>query len=174
MSTFERENYQWRETYFVLFDSPKRPTLQHVEKVLRTLSDRFQLTGGVADDDGRFESLTLLAPDDYAALDISFVAGEEVLEQAALLSKELIDSVDGPQERAKLSRLAKSDARFDLLHFEEITAASAADVEDDEFDEMLDPGAVDRAGGAGRADQGRGRGSAVGHAGLRERMKDER
>ncbi len=32
MSTFERENFQWRETYFVLFDADKRPTLARVEK----------------------------------------------------------------------------------------------------------------------------------------------
>ena len=28
MSTFERDEYKWRETYFVLFDSGKRPTLK--------------------------------------------------------------------------------------------------------------------------------------------------
>ncbi len=139
MSTFERDNYQWRETYFVLFDSCKRPSLHHVEEVLRGLSDRFQLTGGTADDDGRFESLTLLAPDDYAALDISYMAGEEVLEQGVGLYKELKETADGPQELAKLKRLPKCDARFDLLHFEEITGGAQAD---DEFDEMLDPSAL--------------------------------
>ncbi len=62
MSTFERENYQWRETYFVLFDSCQRPTLKHVEEVLHALSGRFQLTGGIADEDDRFESVTLFRP----------------------------------------------------------------------------------------------------------------
>ena len=145
MSTFERENYQWRETYFVLFDSAKRPTLRHVEKILHGLSDRFQLTGGTADEDGRFESITLLAPDDYAALDISYVAGEEVLEQTAALAKELQDSIDGPAQRAQVAKLAKCDARFDILHFEEMTAEAppvAVDDEDEEFDEMLDPSAL--------------------------------
>ena len=27
MSTFENEQYKWRETYFVLFSAAKRPTL---------------------------------------------------------------------------------------------------------------------------------------------------
>ena len=113
-----------------------------MEKVLHSLSDRFQLTGGTADEDGRFESLTLLAPDDYAALDISFVAGEEVLEQTATLATELQETCDGPQERSQLARLAKCDARFDILHFEEITAETPpAEIDDEEFDEMLDPSA---------------------------------
>ena len=54
MSTFERDNFQWRETYFVLFDTGKRPTLARVEKALRALSQRFQMTAGVADEQGTF------------------------------------------------------------------------------------------------------------------------
>ncbi len=52
--------------------------------------------------------------------------------------EELKASADGPQERAKLARLPKCDARFDLLHFEEMTPGSTGD----EFDEMLDPSAL--------------------------------
>jgi hypothetical protein len=138
MSTFERENFQWRETYFVLFDAGKRPSLVRVEKALKTLSDRFQITGGAADEEGHFESVTLLSPDDYAALDISYVAGDEVREQGEALYQELKPSVSDDHERAQLARLPKCDARFDLFHFEEITAATAGD----EPDEMLDPSAL--------------------------------
>jgi hypothetical protein len=42
-----------------------------VEKTLHSLSERFQLTNATADEDGRFESITVMSPDDYAALDIS-------------------------------------------------------------------------------------------------------
>src|ERR1700678_4116764 len=114
MSTFERENFQWRETYFVLFDIGKRPTLARVEKVLKGLNERFQITAGVADEQGQFESLTLLSPDDYAALDISYVSGDEVLEQGESLFQEMKSSVGDPHERAQLARLPKCDARFDL------------------------------------------------------------
>src|SRR6188472_2151813 len=99
MSTFERDGYQWRETYFVLFDACKRPTLKHVQKVLSQLHDRFEFVACVADEDGRFESMTVLAPDDYAALDISYVAGEEVLEQGTALYEEMLSSADDEQER---------------------------------------------------------------------------
>ena len=85
MSTFERDEYKWRETYFVFFPADKRPTMKKVERLLTNLNDRFDLTNARADEDGRFESITVIAPDDYAALDISFEAGEEVLEQGAAL-----------------------------------------------------------------------------------------
>jgi hypothetical protein len=138
MSTFERENFQWRETYFVLFDTDKRPTLARMEKALQSLNARFQVVAGTADDEGAFESLTLLAPDDYAALDISYVSGDEVREQGESLFAELKSSVADDHERAQLKRLPTCDARFDLFHFEELTAATAGD----EPDEMLDPSAL--------------------------------
>src|SRR5438105_2324450 len=98
MSTFERDEFKWRETYFVMFDACQRPSLKKVERVLKGLSDRFQLTNGTADEDGRFESVTLLSPDDYAALDISYESGEEVLEQVAALYDELKSSATDQAE----------------------------------------------------------------------------
>lgn len=138
MSTFEREEFKWRETYFVLFDSAKRPTLKKVEHVLRDLSERFQLSNMRADEDGRFESITVMSPDDYAALDVSYESGDEVREQGAALAQELKSSATEAEERAKLARLPQCDARFDLLHFEQVSPDDAVD----EADEMLDPSAL--------------------------------
>jgi len=138
MSTFERDEYKWRETYFVLFDSCKRPALKKVERVLRDLSERFVLTNARADQDGRFESITVLSPDDYAALDISYESGEEVVEQGATFYQELKGSAADKDERAKLARLPKCDARFDLLHFEQTSGGEPAD----DTDEILDPSAL--------------------------------
>jgi hypothetical protein len=138
MSTFERQEYKWRETYFVLFDSCQRPTLKRVEAVLRDLSDRFVLSNPQADEDGRFESITVMSPDDYAALDISYEVGEEVKEQGTAFHQELKAGVCDTEERAKLARLLKCDARFDLLHFEE----KSDDEPEDELDEILDPSAL--------------------------------
>ena len=135
MSTFEREEYKWRETYFVLFDSSRRPSLKKVEQMLHDLSDRFQLSNAGADKDGRFESITVMSPDDYAALDMSYESGEEVVEQVESLQEERTVSLEDKEERAKLKRLKKFDARFDLLHFEQSTGGEA----EDELDEMLDP-----------------------------------
>ncbi len=138
MSTFERDEYKWRETYFVLFDSSRRPTLAQIESTLRQLSERFGLSNASADEDGRFESLTVMSPDDYAALDISYEAGEEVREQLETLIDEFKQGPLDAEERRKLERLKDFDAKLDLLHFEE----KSDDGADDEFDEMLDPSAL--------------------------------
>jgi hypothetical protein len=109
-----------------------------MQKALQELSDRFELAGGQQDDAGDFESITLLAPDDHAAIDISFEVGEEVLEQGASLSTELTGAACDENERAQLKRLPKLDARFDVLHFEHTSENDAPE----DPDEMLDPTAL--------------------------------
>ena len=67
MSMFENDQYRWRETYFVLFESSKRPTLEKVQQALLKLNSRFALTNLSANEAGGLESLTVLSPDDFAA-----------------------------------------------------------------------------------------------------------
>jgi hypothetical protein len=138
MSTFDSDAYRWRETYFVLFEAPRRPKMQDVQQTLRRLSDRFQLTQETASDTGDFESLTLLAPDDYAALDITYLSGEDVLMQGAALVQDLEESGADVQDQAKIRRLAQCDARLDIMHFEQVVELDG----DPETDDMLDPSAL--------------------------------
>ncbi len=137
MSTFENDRYRWRETYFVLFPASRRPMLKVVEKRLAALSKRYSLENAGGDDAGRFESLTLISPDDFAALDVCYTGGAEVLEHVEELAQELSSTIDSGQ-RPMLKRLREYDGRFDVLHFEQI--GDFAD--DDESDELLDPGAL--------------------------------
>ncbi|MDZ4818180.1 MAG: hypothetical protein SGJ20_04320 [Planctomycetota bacterium] len=154
MSTFENDNYKWRETYFVLFDSSRRPALDKLTKSLTRLNPRFELVNPTEDIDGRFESVTIRSPQDYAALDISYLSGEEVNEQGVELSLEMKPYATEPDEKQKLARLPECDARLDILHFEQLGASTANEPEDDA---MLDPGAlllvldalVDLTGGVG-------------------------
>lgn len=139
MSTFEREGYQWRETYFVFFDRARRPSLKQIEKRLHKLSKRFRLESGTADEEGHFESITLVSDSDFAAVDIAYEEGEEVVEQAGIMTKEFKLSQLDADEREKLERLPKLNARFDLLHFEH---TAGDDPLDDQDDEMLDPSAL--------------------------------
>ena len=53
MSMFENNQYRWRETCFVLFQSSKRPTLDEVVKTLALLDPSYQLQDALADDQGR-------------------------------------------------------------------------------------------------------------------------
>ena len=135
MSTFEDDHYRWRETYFVLFPSSRRPTLKVVEKKLAALSNRYSLENPGGDANGKFESLTLISPDDFAALDVCFTSGVEVLEHAEEMVQELSATVE-PGQRALLKRIKEYDGRFDVLHFEQVTDSA------DEDDELLDPGAL--------------------------------
>jgi hypothetical protein len=139
MSMFEDGRYRWRETYFVFFDAQNQPKLSSVVKTLSALNNRFQLTNLNADDQGRIDSLTLISPDDYAALDICFTSGDEVLEQAASLVEDLKKAgLDSPPP-VPWSEIKKYDGRFDVLHFEQVPE----DVEEDaEEDGMLDPSAL--------------------------------
>jgi len=139
MSMFEDSHYRWRETYFVLFHAKKRPTLNSVTKMLSALNKRFELTDLNADDQGHIDSLTLISPDDFAALDICYTGGAEVLEQSASLVDDLKKlGVEGPPP-VPWEQIKKYDGRFDVLHFEQIAEGAEDDSEDDE---MLDPSAL--------------------------------
>jgi hypothetical protein len=135
MSLFENDQYRWRETYFVLFHESKRPKSADVQRALKKLDPRYVLID-IREIEGEvFESLTLLSPDDYAAMDISYVSGEEVTEQIEELRAEMKGSALTADEKAKLRRLLECNARFDIYHFEQV-------VEADEQEEFLDPGAL--------------------------------
>lgn len=126
----------WRETYYVFFPSERRPQAKVMQKSLEELSNRFVLQNLEADDEGRFESILVEAPDDHAALEISYEAGESVIEQSAQLAKQLKNELDKQQ----LSELMRADARMDIMHFEHIREED--DFADDEEEEILDPGCL--------------------------------
>ena len=140
MSMFENDQYCWRETYFVLFDAARRPTAKAMQKALGRLDQHFTLTNLRGDDSGLFESITVLAPDDFAALDICYLSGDEVTEQAAVFAKELQSSGLSGADKARLDKLRRSTGRFDVLHFEQIVRFE--EEEDEDSDGMLDPSAL--------------------------------
>jgi hypothetical protein len=141
MSMFEDTQYRWRETYFVLFDSGNRPKLATIERELCGLNEHYMLRNLSADEEGRFDSLTLLSPDDFAALDICYTEGEEVLDHAASLAKEMASAAREMNETDLLQRVVQCDGRFDVLHFEQVPEYEERD-EEEESDEMLDPSAL--------------------------------
>jgi len=134
MSLFEDPRYQWRETYFVLFDEQNRPSAKQVESELKQLGSRYEITGIRTDDQDRFESITLLSPSDFAAMDITYISGEEVTEQIAEFGDEIKNATLTEDEIRKVAKLSKCNARFDVFHFEQVV--------DEEEDEILDPGAL--------------------------------
>lgn len=140
MSLFENDEYQWRETYFVLFDAARRPTLEALQNMLQTLNANYELQDARADDEGLFESLTLLSRNDYAAMDLSCVSGEDVREQVIDLAKELA-STAAPDELEVINKIPACSARMEVYHFEQLVFVGSSG-EDDEPDDFMDPGAL--------------------------------
>src|SRR5690606_16405586 len=102
MSLFENDRYQWRETYFVFFDRARRPSWPQIQQALQKINAHFEVSAPRLDSEGGFESVTLMAPEAYSALDISYLEGEEVLEQGEQVYDEMKDLVADASERAKL------------------------------------------------------------------------
>jgi hypothetical protein len=138
MSTFENKSYRWRETYFVLFDAKKRPKLSSVVKAIGSLGGGYELVNPQGDAKGHFETLTVISTEDNAAMDICYIEGEEVLEQAPELAKELKKSAADAFPDFPLSNILTYDGRFDVLHFERVDS----EFDEDEGDEFLDPSAL--------------------------------
>jgi hypothetical protein len=137
MSLFSDPRYRWRETYFVLFKSERRPLLKKVERALRRLNPSFVLLNQKADNQGFFQFLTLISPDDFAALDIAYTEGKDVVEETQELIEQLGIGEFGSEDRQRLRELSRMDARFEIYHFEELPEEDSEDEEDEE--DLLNP-----------------------------------
>src|SRR5262245_10997470 len=109
MSTFEDDRYRWRETFFVLFDSASRPQADAVEQMLKNINASFEITELREDEEGAFESVRVIAPNSCAALDVSYLSGEEVLEQGSELAEQMQDA-SMETDFNKVARLPACDA----------------------------------------------------------------
>lgn len=136
MSLFEDSRFQWRETYFVLFDAQQRPTPAAVKRALVELKAGLNITASVESEDGFLEGMTVLSHIDSSGIDITYIDGDEVKEQLTELKKEFRGQQLTPEEKAKYDRMMLSNARFDVFHFEEL-----GDSLDDD-DGPLDPGTL--------------------------------
>jgi len=134
MSLFADSRYQWRETYFVLFDRQHRPAAAAVKKGLADLG-KMEVLDVQENENGLLESLTVISHADAAGMDITFVTGEEVKEQIVELKKEWKGQCFTPDEQAKVQRALAANSRFDIYHFEEIGDSFL----DNEEGEILDP-----------------------------------
>ena len=136
----ETDELHWRETYFILFPRSQRPSLEKVEHALGEANHRMKLENLAADSEGLLESLLVESPEDHAAVEVSYEAGDAVIEQNLQWAKQLRKQLNAEQ----LQLLMKADARLDVAHFERLPASSpsskqrpegAAFGDDDPFDE---------------------------------------
>jgi len=132
VSLFEDSSYDYRDTFFVHFEVENRPTGAAVKKAIESLGDKYEMLN-LRESDELFESLTIKSPHDSSAMDITFVQGEEVLEQVKDLMKELKSATLTGDDHTKLKMLSQANARFDVYHFEQTSGGE---------EEMLDPGGL--------------------------------
>ena len=138
MSLFENDRYQWRETFFVLFEERNRPSLTVVRNLLKQLGKSFELDSVRESESDQFESLSVLFHEDFSAMDLTYVTGEDIEAQREEL-KDMFDVGDLlPDEEEKLDYLPKCDVRYDVYHFEQVMSADEGEGED----ELLDPGGL--------------------------------
>jgi len=138
MSVESDDQLEWRDTYFILFDQSDRPTLTQVESAITDASLRLKLENLEADEDGLFESLLVQAPQDNAALEISYETGEAVIQQSAELAKQLKGDLNAKQ----LAKMLKADARLDVMLFERVQSDAWSEDEDDWETATLDPSSL--------------------------------
>jgi hypothetical protein len=137
MDDNEGDQLEWRDTYFILFQQSGRPALTQVEAAISDATRRVTLENLEADEDGMFESVLVQAPEDHAALEISYETGEAVMEQSAQLAKQLRGEITPDQ----LKQLLRADARLDVMHFERVSAGEEGDG-DEWGEDALDPSSL--------------------------------
>ena len=140
MSLFENDEYRWRETYFVMMKANARPAGDAVQATLRQLNRRYELGDPRTNEAGELESMTLVSPDDNAAMDITYIEGEEVIEQITEMIDDMKRSASNDAEQDLVRQLPACDARLDVYHFEKLTFIGGED--EFEEDEFLDPGSL--------------------------------
>ena len=133
MSLFEDSKYQYRDTFFVFFETGNHPSLAAIETSLKELGARYETTR-CSEKNGQFESLTFVSPYDFSAMDIVLVQGEEVRSQIKELMDDFKTITLAGDEHKKLAKLGRCNARFDIFHFEQVSGGKE--------DEFLDPGGL--------------------------------
>jgi hypothetical protein len=137
MSLFADSRYQWRETYFVLFDHKHRPKAADVKRAFAELGPRIEIHELAESEDGLMESMTVLSHVDAAGMDVTYVEGDEVKEQIVQLRQDWKGKRPDDKEKPHLARALHADARFDIFHFEEVS-----EIPEEEDDGPLDPGTL--------------------------------
>ena len=135
MSLFEDSRFVYRDTFFVFFQQKNRPSLKSVESMLAGLGDKYE-SSNARESAGKFDSITVHSPQDYSAMDITYIDGEEVRDQIQDLKTEFRTMTLTGDDHQKIADLEKCDGRLDVFHFAELSN------EEVDEDEVLDPGGL--------------------------------
>lgn len=135
MSLFENSEYEYTDTFFVFFKRENLPSIEVLKSAFADLGDRFQASK-IAEKEGDFESMTVLSPQDFSAMDIVLDLNAEVTTQIEELVGEFRTQTLTGDDRDKLQIFKQCDVRFDLFHFERQVKGN------DDPDAFIDPGGL--------------------------------
>ena len=135
MSLFENDQYEYTDTFFVFFKRENLPNAETVKAAIAELGDRYQF-GKIAFREEQFESMTIISPQDFSAVDIVMDPNADVPTQIEELITEFRTLTLTGDDRDKLSRFKECNTRFDLFHFEQKVSGNT------DPDAFIDPGGL--------------------------------
>lgn len=127
MSLFEDDRYEWRETYFVLFPSTRRPSLREVHNALGKLYPNIRLRDSQSDEEGNLEILSVISTENCAGIDIIYQQGESVTYEMNALIDEIEKQTSSMKSIETLEKARFYDAKLEILHFEQVVPISPDD-----------------------------------------------
>jgi len=127
MTLFDDDRYDWRETYFVYFESTHRPKLLEIRRTLQTHAPFFDVLNTKSEPDGRLVGMTIASYEDHAALEIVYREGKEVLTEGQSLVLSLKEEATA-EEHSKLQKIVRCKTRFDVHHFEQTAETRAFNI----------------------------------------------
>ena len=127
MTLFDDDRYDWRETYFVYFESSHRPKLPDVRRALKVYAPFFNILNSQADPDGHLAEMTVASYEDHAALEIVYREGNDILDEARYLVQSLKNEAS-EEERVQFQKIVHCKARFDVHHFEQTAGTSVFNI----------------------------------------------
>lgn len=137
MSLFEENDYEYRDTFFLYLKDDQRPTVEQITNLFQQLGPKYEISN-LKERDGYFGSVSVKSPQDSSAIDITFVTGEEVLEQIHNMMLDFRTMTLVGDDREKLEKFQQCNSRFDLFHFEfQGNAGGGAENQD-----FMDPGGL--------------------------------
>jgi len=118
MTLFDDNRYDWRETYFVYFESSHRPKWTEVRRALRDNAPFLSILDHKTEPDDGLVAMTIASYEDHAALEIVHREGNEVTAEARLFANTLKEEAS-EEECLKLKKIVQCKMRFDVHHFEQ-------------------------------------------------------
>jgi len=127
MTLFNDDRYNWRETYFVCFESTHRPTLPGVRQALKRHIPFLEILACQADEHENLTLLTAASYEDHAAMEIIYREGNDILDESKHLYHTWSTEATAA-ERVQLEKMVHCRTRFDVHHFEQTAATGVFNI----------------------------------------------